>query len=70
MANLWSVDRTFDPRSGKEALLAKLDKVATDLEEDLARTQWAGRTLTLKYKLDTYQSMHFSHHAHRYLTLY
>jgi DNA polymerase kappa len=49
--------RTFSTLSDKDKLLGKLEKVASDLEEDLARTGWAGRTITLKYKLDNFQSM-------------
>ena len=50
------VETTFAPMGDKEGLLAKLEKVARELEEDLKRTGWAGRTVTLKYKLHTFQS--------------
>ena len=35
--------------------MAKLEEVAAELEEDMERTGWTGKTVTLKYKLDTYQ---------------
>jgi DNA polymerase kappa len=47
--------RTFHALSDSTKILEKLQSVASDLEEDLARTGWAGQTITLKYKLDTYQ---------------
>jgi DNA polymerase kappa len=39
----------------KEKILQKLDEVAAELESDMERSGWAGKTVTLKYKLDTYQ---------------
>lgn len=48
---------TFNPISAEKEILEKLSRVATDLEEDLERTGWAGKTITLKYKLDTYQGV-------------
>ena len=49
--------RTFHALSSPEEILAKLQGVAADLESDLARTGWAGRTVTLKYKLHTYEGV-------------
>lgn len=48
-------ERTFSPLGDKEQILKKLEEVATELESDMEKSGWAGRTLTLKYKLDTYQ---------------
>jgi DNA polymerase kappa len=36
-------------------LLQKLEHIASELESDMSRNGWAGKTVTLKYKLDTYQ---------------
>lgn len=49
--------RTFQAIGEKDEILAKLDEVAAELEEDMERTGWTGKTVTLKYKLDTYQGM-------------
>lgn len=38
-------------------ILAKLDEVAAELEKDMEGDGWTGRTITLKYKLDTYQGV-------------
>ena len=35
--------------------MLKLDEVAAELEDDMRSSGWAGRTVTLKFKLDTYQ---------------
>ncbi|GJE97755.1 DNA polymerase IV [Phanerochaete sordida] len=48
-------ERTFHTLSTKEDILRKLEEVAADLSEDMERTGWTGKTVTLKYKLDTYQ---------------
>ena len=48
-------DRTFHAIGNKDEILAKLEEVAAELEEDMERTGWTGKTITLKYKLDTYQ---------------
>jgi DNA polymerase kappa len=39
----------------RDQILEKLSEVTTELEEDMSETGWTGRTVTLKYKLDTYQ---------------
>ncbi|KAF8326536.1 uncharacterized protein EI90DRAFT_3281627 [Cantharellus anzutake] len=62
------VERTFSPDADKDALLAKLEGIAEDLEEDLARTGWAGRTVTLKYKLDTFQTFTRAKSLSRFIT--
>lgn len=46
---------TFTAIGDKERILAKLEEVCAELEEDMERTGWTGKTVTLKYKLDTYQ---------------
>ena len=47
--------RTFNPLGDKSKILQKLEEVAVELEKDMQKTGWTGRTVTLKYKLDTYQ---------------
>jgi DNA polymerase kappa len=49
--------RTFTPIDQKEKILEKLNEVATELEKDMEQNGWTGRTVTLKYKLDTYQGV-------------
>lgn len=48
-------ETTFHDMSGKTELRAKLRWVAEELEKDLVRTQFKGRTLVLKVKLHTYE---------------
>lgn len=36
-------------------MLKKLEEVAAELSDDMEGTGWTGKTVTLKYKLDTYQ---------------
>lgn len=40
-----------------ERILDKLTDIATELEKDMDENGWTGRTVTLKFKLDTYQGM-------------
>jgi DNA polymerase kappa len=47
--------RTFRAISEKEKILEKLEDIAAELEDDMERGRWTGRTITLKYKLDTYE---------------
>jgi DNA polymerase kappa len=47
--------RTFKALSSKEKILQKLEEIALELEGDLNRLGFTGKTVTLKYKLDTYQ---------------
>ncbi|CAE6434629.1 unnamed protein product [Rhizoctonia solani] len=49
-------ERTFNPQNDPKILLETLDKIAEGLAKDCDNRGWAGKTLTLKYKLDTYQS--------------
>ena len=48
-------ESTFREMSGKAELRAKLRWIAEELEKDLRRTQFKGRTLVLKIKLHTYE---------------
>ncbi|MCJ1463734.1 hypothetical protein MMC07_002343 [Pseudocyphellaria aurata] len=48
-------ESTFREMSGKAELRAKLRQIAEELEKDLTRTQFKGRTLVLKIKLHTYE---------------
>lgn len=48
---------TFHTLADKGKILEKLEEVAAELEEDMERTGWTGKTVTLKYKLDTYQGL-------------
>ena len=48
-------ERTFRTLDTREAILEKLDHVAEELESDMRENGWAARTITLKYKLDTFQ---------------
>jgi len=41
--------------SDREQILEKLSEISVELEKDMIEMGWIGRTLTLKYKLDTYQ---------------
>lgn len=60
--------RTFHAIGDKELLLKKLEEVAAELSEDMERTGWTGKTLTLKYKLDTYQGVHAPSHIRPMIT--
>ncbi|KAF8629438.1 hypothetical protein AX15_003483 [Amanita polypyramis BW_CC] len=48
-------ERTFSPMDDKQRIFEKLKEIAKELEEDMESNGWTGRTVTLKYKLDTYQ---------------
>ncbi|THH28737.1 hypothetical protein EUX98_g5433 [Antrodiella citrinella] len=48
-------ERTFTAIDSKEKILKKLEEVAAELEADMEGGGWTGKTVTLKYKLDTYQ---------------
>ena len=48
-------ESTFREIEGKETLRAKLRSTAEELERDLKRTQFKGRTLVLKVKLHTFE---------------
>ncbi|KAH9942472.1 DNA/RNA polymerase [Epithele typhae] len=48
-------ERTFHPISDITKIYAKLQDVAAELAKDMTEDGWTGKTVTLKYKLDTYQ---------------
>ncbi|KAA1471783.1 DNA/RNA polymerase [Dentipellis sp. KUC8613] len=48
-------ERTFNPIGDTKKIFEKLEEVAEELENDMESGGWTGRTITLKYKLDTYQ---------------
>lgn len=50
-----AICRTFSSLSDKDRILQKLEDVAAELESDMKEGGWTGKTVTLKYKLDTYQ---------------
>jgi hypothetical protein len=54
---LAAMSRTFSSLSDPQKLLQKLEEVAEELEIDMKHGSWTGRTVTLKYKLDTYQGL-------------
>lgn len=43
--------RTFREKSNSEEILETLREIADNLEEDLKRTGYAGRTVVVKYKV-------------------
>ncbi len=47
--------RTFHALSDTEKILAKLEEVAGELSADMTDGGWTGKTITLKYKRDTFQ---------------
>ena len=49
--------RTFHAIGDKELILEKLEEVAAELQDDMENSGWTGKTVTLKYKLDTYQGL-------------
>ena len=48
-------ERTFGDLEGTAALRSKLQDIADELERDLTRTKFKGKTLVLKIKLHTYE---------------
>ena len=53
----WGAGRTFHPISDTARIYAKLEEVAAELARDMSEDGWTGKTVTLKYKLDTYQGV-------------
>ena len=47
--------RTFHSISDTAKIHAKLEEVAAELSSDMTEGGWTGKTVTLKYKLATYQ---------------
>jgi len=60
VTDIEALDRTFSPMDDREKLLQKLEHIASELESDMSRNGWVGKTVTLKYKLDTYQGKFLS----------
>lgn len=48
-------ERTFSPISDRYRIFAQLEDVCAELEEDMDSGGWTGKTVTLKFKLDTFQ---------------
>ncbi|PCH43374.1 IMS-domain-containing protein [Wolfiporia cocos MD-104 SS10] len=48
-------ERTFTPLADTNRILQKLEEIAAELESDMEHGGWTGKTVTLKFKLDTYQ---------------
>ncbi|KAI0821695.1 hypothetical protein BC628DRAFT_1329079 [Trametes gibbosa] len=48
-------ERTFNALSDAARIYSKLEEVAAELEADMVESGWTGKTVTLKYKLDTFQ---------------
>ncbi|KAJ6586882.1 IMS-domain-containing protein [Mycena vulgaris] len=48
-------ERTFPPLGDRQKILEKLEEVCAELESDMENSEWTGRTITLKYKLDTFE---------------
>ncbi|RDB24727.1 DNA polymerase kappa [Hypsizygus marmoreus] len=61
-------ERTFSPISNTDNILHLLDNIAVELEKDMKETGWAGRTVSLKYKLDTYQVFTRAKSTDRWIT--
>ncbi|KAF7321267.1 IMS-domain-containing protein [Mycena kentingensis (nom. inval.)] len=61
-------ERTFAPLSDTEKIIEKLREVAAELESDMEDTQWAGRTITLKYKLNSFEVYTRAKTHERYVT--
>lgn len=50
------VEKTFKSMSSENELLPKIEKLTQELEKDLHRLKFSGRTISLKYKLDTFEN--------------
>ncbi|KAJ7262218.1 hypothetical protein B0H12DRAFT_1209583 [Mycena haematopus] len=61
-------ERTFPPLADKKKILDKLEEVCAELESDMKETQWTGRTITLKYKLDTFEVFTRAKSSHRWIS--
>ncbi|KAH8119544.1 DNA/RNA polymerase [Phellopilus nigrolimitatus] len=61
-------ERTFSSTDNLEKILEKLDEVSIELENDMKENGWAGKTVTLKYKLNTYQAFTRAKSLNRWIT--
>jgi DNA polymerase kappa len=50
------VERTFRDKTQDEDILNELESIAEELENDMTTLQYAGKTVTVKYKLHTYEN--------------
>lgn len=53
-----TIHRTFHATGDPVLINEKMDHVARELEEDMERLGYAGNTITLKVKLDTFEGMY------------
>lgn len=53
------VERTFRDKTDNDEIMATLIDIADELHKDLANLQYAGKTVTVKYKLHTFESRSF-----------
>lgn len=59
---------TFRDKTNEDDILNELEEIAAELEKDLANLQFAGRTVTVKFKLHTYESKTRAQSVRRYIT--
>jgi nucleotidyltransferase/DNA polymerase involved in DNA repair len=45
------VERTFRDKTQDEEIMAELESIAEELEKDMTSLQYAGKTVTVKYKV-------------------
>ncbi|GAA5962404.1 hypothetical protein JCM21900_003774 [Sporobolomyces salmonicolor] len=57
----YGVEKTFHPTNDREVLDEILRKVAKSLAKDLARSEFSGRTITLRIKHDNFESITRAH---------
>ncbi|BEI85493.1 hypothetical protein CcaverHIS002_0508940 [Cutaneotrichosporon cavernicola] len=50
------VERTFRDKTANDDILRELEGIAEELENDLAALKYSGKTVTVKFKLHTYES--------------
>ena len=50
------VERTFRDKTDNDEIMATLIEIAEELHKDLANLQYSGKTVTVKYKLHTFES--------------
>ncbi|WVF71330.1 hypothetical protein IAT40_006133 [Kwoniella sp. CBS 6097] len=62
------VERTFRDKTDDEDILNELASIAEELEKDLERLQYAGKTVTVKYKLHTYENKTRAKSVPKYIT--
>ncbi|KAI9639378.1 uncharacterized protein MKK02DRAFT_35023 [Dioszegia hungarica] len=62
------VERTFRDKTDNEEILAELANIAEELEKDMTTLQYAGKTVTVKYKLHTYVNKTRAQSVKRYIS--